>query len=38
FEYGTGHYLIQALSVPFKCETFATPDKPLYGVSVARGR
>ncbi|KPX57139.1 AraC family transcriptional regulator [Pseudomonas amygdali] len=35
FEYGTGHYLIQALSVPFKCETFATPDKPLYGVSVA---
>ncbi|AZG86137.1 AraC family transcriptional regulator [Pseudomonas syringae pv. pisi str. PP1] len=35
FEYGTGHYLIQALSVPFKCETFATPEKPLYGVSVA---
>ncbi|RMQ31473.1 AraC family transcriptional regulator [Pseudomonas amygdali pv. mori] len=38
FEYGTGHYLIQALSVPFKCETFATPDKPLYGVSVAIDR
>ena len=38
FEYGTGHYLIQALSVPFKCETFATPDKPLYGVSVSIDR
>lgn len=38
FEYGTGHYLIQALSVPFKCETFATPEKPLYGVSVAIDR
>ncbi|KPB26640.1 AraC family transcriptional regulator [Pseudomonas syringae pv. syringae] len=38
FEYGTGHYLIQALSVPFKCETFATLEKPLYGVSVAIDR
>jgi len=24
--------------VPFKCETFATPEKPLYGVSVAIDR
>ena len=24
-EYGAGHYLVQALSVPFMCETFATP-------------
>jgi len=23
-EYGAGHYLVQALSVPFMCETFAT--------------
>lgn len=38
FEYGAGHYLIQALSVPFKCETFATPEMPLYGVSVAMDR
>lgn len=38
FEYGAGHYLIQALSVPFKCETFAAPDMPLYGVSVAIDR
>lgn len=38
FEYGAGHYLIQALSVPFQCETFATPDKPLYGVAVAIDR
>lgn len=34
FEYGAGHYLIQALSVPFQCETFATPDMPLYGVAI----
>lgn len=38
FEYGAGHYLIQALSVPFQCETFATPDMPLYGVAVAIDR
>lgn len=37
-EYGAGHYLIQALSVPFECETFAMPDAPLYGVSVAIDR
>ncbi|WP_313740021.1 AraC family transcriptional regulator [Pseudomonas sp.] len=33
-EYGAGHYLVQALSVPFMCETFATPDAPLLGVAV----
>ncbi|HEY0288680.1 MAG TPA: AraC family transcriptional regulator [Pseudomonas sp.] len=37
-EYGAGHYLVQALSVPFMCETFATVDEPLYGVSVAIDR
>lgn len=37
-EYGAGHYLIQALSVPFLCETFATVDVPLYGVAVAIDR
>ena len=31
-EYGAGHYLIQALPVPFECETFALPDAPLLGV------
>lgn len=30
-EYGAGHYLIQALSVPFECETFAMPNAPLLG-------
>ena len=37
-EYGAGHYLIQALPVPFECETFALPDAPLLGVSVAIDR
>ncbi|WP_268800707.1 AraC family transcriptional regulator [Pseudomonas huanghezhanensis] len=37
-EYGAGHYLVQALSVPFMCETFATVEEPLYGVSVAIDR
>jgi hypothetical protein len=37
-EYGAGHYLIQALPVPFECETFAMPDAPLLGVSVAIDR
>jgi AraC-like DNA-binding protein len=33
-EYGAGHYLVQALSVPFMCETFATAEAPLLGVAV----
>jgi AraC-like DNA-binding protein len=33
-EYGAGHYLVQALPVPFECETFATPEVPLLGVSI----
>lgn len=33
-EYGAGHYLVQALSVPFMCETFATQAEPMYGVAV----
>lgn len=33
-EYGAGHYLVQALSVPFMCETFATREAPLLGVAV----
>ncbi|WP_434773567.1 AraC family transcriptional regulator N-terminal domain-containing protein [Pseudomonas entomophila] len=33
-EYGAGHYLVQALSVPFMCETFATGEAPLLGVAV----
>ncbi|MFJ3483733.1 AraC family transcriptional regulator N-terminal domain-containing protein [Pseudomonas sp. NPDC090202] len=37
-EYGAGHYLVQALSVPFMCETFATAQEPMYGVSVSIDR
>ncbi|MGE8415897.1 MAG: AraC family transcriptional regulator N-terminal domain-containing protein [Pseudomonas sp.] len=37
-EYGAGHYLIQALSVPFECETFALPDAPLLGISIGIDR
>lgn len=33
-EYGAGHYLVQALSVPFMCETFATAQVPLLGIAV----
>lgn len=37
-EYGAGHYLVQALSVPFMCETFATREAPLLGVAVGIDR
>ncbi|WP_028693996.1 AraC family transcriptional regulator [Pseudomonas cremoricolorata] len=37
-EYGAGHYLVQALSVPFMCETFATAQAPLLGVAVGIDR
>ncbi|WP_416423764.1 AraC family transcriptional regulator [Pseudomonas sp. App30] len=33
-EYGAGHYLVQALPVPFQYETFATEQLPLLGVSI----
>lgn len=38
-EYGAGHYLIQAMPVPFECETFAmAPSAPLLGVTVGIDR
>jgi len=37
-EYGAGHYLIQALPVPFECETYAMPNAPLLGISVSIDR
>ena len=37
-EYGAGHYLVQALSVPFECETFASEDIPLLGVAISIDR
>jgi len=33
-DYGAGQYLVQALSVPFMCETFASEEEPLYGIAV----
>ncbi|WP_438768279.1 AraC family transcriptional regulator [Kushneria sp. TE3] len=32
--YGAGHYLVQAMPVPFECETQATPQAPLLGVFI----
>lgn len=32
--YNPGQYLVQSLPLPFECETQATPDTPLMGVSV----
>ncbi|KRP41258.1 AraC-type DNA-binding protein [Pseudomonas libanensis] len=38
-EYGAGHYLVQAMPVPFECETFAmAPGAPLLGVTVGIDR
>jgi AraC-like DNA-binding protein len=36
--YGAGNYLIQALPLPFECETHVSPDQPLLGVSIAIDR
>ncbi len=33
--YGAGHYLIQAMPLPFECETHASDTKPLLGLSVS---
>ncbi|MFC0337187.1 transcriptional regulator, AraC family [Kushneria avicenniae] len=33
--YGAGHYLVQAMPVPFECETQATPEAPLLGVFIS---
>ncbi|WP_447553596.1 AraC family transcriptional regulator N-terminal domain-containing protein [Vreelandella sp. EE22] len=32
--YGPGHYLVQTLPLPFECETDASPEAPLLGISV----
>ncbi|TWI44675.1 helix-turn-helix protein [Pseudomonas duriflava] len=37
-EYGAGHYLVQAMPVPFECETFASSETPLLGVSIGIDR
>ncbi|RKR06681.1 AraC family transcriptional regulator [Kushneria sinocarnis] len=32
--YGAGHYLVQAMSLPFECETRADPECPMLGLSL----
>jgi len=32
--YGPGNYLVQAMPLPFECETLARPDAPLLGLSI----
>ncbi|MGJ8526149.1 HTH-type transcriptional activator RhaS [Halomonadaceae bacterium LMG 33818] len=36
--YGAGHYLVQAMPLPFECETRATPEEPLLGLSIRLDR
>ncbi|MBU2711273.1 AraC family transcriptional regulator [Zooshikella harenae] len=33
--YDSGHYLVQTLPLPFECETFASEEAPLFGMSVS---
>lgn len=33
--YGPGNYLVQAMPLPFECETLARADAPLLGISIA---
>ncbi|EKE76201.1 AraC family transcriptional regulator [Gallaecimonas xiamenensis] len=32
--YNPGHYLVQTLPLPFECETYASSDAPLLGLSI----
>ncbi|TYL49322.1 AraC family transcriptional regulator [Marinomonas sp. IMCC 4694] len=32
--YNPGHFLVQSLPLPFECETFATLEQPLLGISI----
>ncbi|MES1955061.1 AraC family transcriptional regulator [Salinisphaera hydrothermalis EPR70] len=32
--YGAGHYLVQAMPLPFECETSGSPDQPLLGAAL----
>lgn len=34
FEYDSSHYLVTSVSIPFECETFATPEEPLYAIYI----
>ena len=34
FQYDKNNYLVTSVAIPFECETFATPDKPLLGIYI----
>lgn len=34
FEYDTNNYLVVSVAMPFECETFASPEKPLLGLFI----
>lgn len=34
FQYDANHYLVVSLTMPFECETFATPEEPLLGLRI----
>ncbi|WP_025734015.1 AraC family transcriptional regulator [Carnimonas nigrificans] len=36
--YGAGHYLVQAMPLPFECETVASVTEPLLGISITLDR
>jgi AraC-like DNA-binding protein len=34
FQYDENNYLVTSVPIPFECETFATPDKPILGIYI----
>ncbi|MGD9157482.1 MAG: AraC family transcriptional regulator [Desulfobacteraceae bacterium] len=34
FQYDADNYLVTSISMPFECETFGTPEKPLLGIYI----
>jgi len=34
FQYDANNYLVTSISMPFECETFGTPEKPLLGIYI----
>ena len=34
FRYDASTYLVTSISMPFECETFGTPEKPLFGIYI----
>lgn len=34
FRYDANHYLVTTVTMPFECETFATPEEPLLGLFI----